>query len=310
MPTSRHQLQVLLEGYGGAGSGDHLVTLEGCLTEKVDAFLVVGFGPSRIGGNAFIESVDGLIGLAGVGKDCSHVGIVLCRLGGVGRDGLLVGLYGVIHFASPAVGLGEIVVVSCQGFGGVGIFIIGDGLLELQGLLVGIDGRVETLLFFRGIGLLGSRHAIGVTERGPDEIARRIDLVGRSKIGDSGIEVSGIRGDFCRRQLFVQLSYRVVFLLGFLSGFLLSLELFRSYTLTLGSALGLLFHVEIKRVFVAGHLYFRSEERRICIRFGVVGLLVESDGITAGSDAQREILALLVGLECIFLTIILVRPNQ
>ena len=67
----------------------------------------------------------------------------------------MIGLYRVVNLAGFAVGFGEIVVIGSEGLGGVGIFVIGGGLFELQRLLVGVHGGIEALLLFRRLGLLG-----------------------------------------------------------------------------------------------------------------------------------------------------------
>ena len=87
--------------------------------------------------------------------------------------------------------------------------------------------------------------------------------------------------------------------------FLLSLDLLRSQALALGCFRGQLFHVEVERVFVQGDLKFVLVENFL-VGCGVSSVLVERHVVAASPHAQRKILALLVGLERVFLTVVLV----
>ena len=73
----------------------------------------------------------------------------------------------------------------------------------------------------------------------------------------------------------------------------------------LGGLLLLLLQVEVEGVFVERDLK-SVDVKEFLVGFDVVGALVERDVIGACRNAQGEILALLVGLEGVFLAIVLV----
>src|SRR5437763_1198306 len=55
------KLQILLEGFGSSRSCNRLISLQRGLAQQVDAFLVVGVGAVRVGGNALVERSIGLV---------------------------------------------------------------------------------------------------------------------------------------------------------------------------------------------------------------------------------------------------------
>ena len=83
------------------------------------------------------------------------------------------------------------------------------------------------------------------------------------------------------------------------------LYLFGSETLALGCLLLLLLQIEIQCVLIQLDLKSVDVEE-FFVSFGIFGGLVQRDEVLARCNSQREILPLLVGLERIFLPVVLV----
>ena len=137
-----------LKGFSRTRGGDHLIALKSGLAQQVYSLLVIRFSFGGIGRDTFVESHNGLIGFPGIGEHRTHIEVILSGRAGVGLGGLFVGLYRVVNLAGFAVGLGEIVVIGGESLGGVGVFLICSGLLELQSLLIGRRRRNRDVFAF------------------------------------------------------------------------------------------------------------------------------------------------------------------
>jgi hypothetical protein len=65
--SGRRKFKIFLEGFGGARGRNHFVALQSCLADQVDAFLIISVGLIWVGGDALIESGNGVIHFAGIG---------------------------------------------------------------------------------------------------------------------------------------------------------------------------------------------------------------------------------------------------
>src|SRR5208337_4626322 len=129
--------------------------------------------------------------------------VVLSRIARINLGGLRVRLDRVIHLAGLGVSFGQIVVVSGQVLGRVGVFVIGSTLFDVNGFLIRFHGRVQTLLLLGRIGLLGRRHAVIVAELEPDQVTGRVHLSGLVHGRNGGFVVAGVRGGLGRVQFVV-----------------------------------------------------------------------------------------------------------
>ncbi len=84
--------------------------------------------------------------------------------------------------------------------------------LQVDGLLIVSNGVAIALGLLRGVGLLGAGAKIGITQAGPEQVARGIHLRGFIQSGDGGFEIARLHGLVGERQFFVQRLYRVDFL--------------------------------------------------------------------------------------------------
>src|SRR5208282_4940775 len=186
------------------------------LGEQVQALLVVGLGFGRIGGNHLVPHRNSLIRLA--------------RL---------------------RINFGKVVIVGSQLLVIVSLFLgrFGGGA-QVDGLLIIGCGHFEALLFFSGIGLLWSRHAVSIGQFEPDQIAGAVDLVAFGQRGDCGFVISRIGGHLGGAKLFVERAHRLLFGGVFGNGFVLLRRLFGGHS---GCGGVLLLQVEVLRRFIYTH---------------------------------------------------------
>ena len=206
---------------------------------------------------------------------------------------LVIGGHGLVDLVGLRINIGKVVVVCSQFLVVVGILLCRlRGAAQLQCLFVIGYGQLVAFLFFGGIGLLGRRQSVGVAELEPDQIARVVDLVGFIEGGDGGIEVAGIGSRLGGIKLLIQRADGTFFLLGFGGSLLRFRDLFRRQSLPLGHARLLLLQVEVQRCFVQPYRDTIEVKEFLAV-------LAELDVVLAGGDAEREILAFIVGFESV-----------
>src|ERR1019366_3370273 len=159
--------------------------------------------------------------------------------------------HGIVDLVGLRIGFRQVVIV-----GGHILIIVGIFLCRFRAaahfncLLVIGCGHLVALLFFLGIGLLGSRHAVGVGEFEPDQIAGAVDLVGFSQGSDCGLEVTGIGSRLGGIEFFVERADGFLLGLGFVVRRLRLRGLFRGHSLALGWARLFFLQVEVQCCFV------------------------------------------------------------
>src|SRR5260370_38940632 len=106
---------------------------------------------------------------------------------------LVVVGHGIIDLVGLRISLGKVVIVGSHFCIIVGILLCRlRRAAQLNCLLVIGCGHLEALLFLFGIGLLGGRHAVGIAQFEPDQIASVVDLVGFIQSGDGSLDGAGI----------------------------------------------------------------------------------------------------------------------
>src|SRR5260370_17310833 len=288
------ELKILLKGLGCTFGRDNLTVLsDGFLGDQVHALPVVCCGSRRIGGNHLVEGHDCIIPLARIGENSTFVEQVR---GGVrrvqsGRLGI-VG-HGIIDLVGLRISVCGVVMVGGYLRVVVGIFLccIGGGP-QVNCLLIVDRGRLVALFFLFGIGLLGRRHAVGVAEFEPDQVASAVDLIGLIQGGDCGLEVAGIRSRLGGIESFVERADGFRFARGVGGSFRLCFVVFRGRSLGLGCVHLFFLQVEVLHHFVQAHRDV-SEVKKF------LPVFAELDVVLAGDDAKREVLALVVGFELI-----------
>src|SRR5208282_3446304 len=289
----RSQFKILLESCSCTLWRNRLAVLsDGHLGEQVQALLVVRFGFGGIGGNHLIPYRNRLVRLARVGQDCAGVEQIRSGMRRIQSGSLIIVGDGIIDLARLGINLGKVVIVGSQLLVIVSLFLSGfRSGAQVDGLLVIGGGHFETLLLFVGIGLLGRRHAVGVGQLEPDEIAGAVDLVGFRQGGDGGFVIAGTGSCVSGVQLFVKRAHRLLFSCGFGVGFVHLRGLFWSHPLP-GCGGVLFLQVEVLRGFVhADGDALEVEE--------LLAVFVQSDVVAPGIDAEREIFALVIGLEAV-----------
>src|SRR5208282_787980 len=178
--------------------------------------------------------------LARIGKNSPDVEQVRAGMRRVQLGRLVVVGHGIINLVGLRVHLGEVVIVSGQFHISVGLFLFRfGGSAQVDCFLVIDSGGLVALLFFFRSGLFGRRVKVGVAECRPDLIVAVVDLVGFIQGGDCCVVVLRIGSRTGSFEFIVKRAngFRCGQRFGF--GLLLSLELFRSQSLTRG--LGCLF---------------------------------------------------------------------
>src|SRR5882672_3168421 len=300
------QFKILVQGFFRAGSRNHLAGLgvSGGFVDQVHALLIVGISLGRVSRDRLVEGRIGVVHLSTIGQHRSLVVVVLRCAGGVLLGRQIIGLDRLVELTRSGFGLAQIVVIGSQNLGIIG-FLAGFHvfLFELDRLLIIGDRVAVPLRLLRSVGLLGTRSEIGITQPGPEQIAGRIGLGGLIESGDRSFVVHALYGLIGNGKLLVQRLYGVG-LFGYLGLLLLHrLELFRTNALLLGR-LGLRFlQVEIKRGFIHSH-------RKASNLVQLLAILSERDLVLAGFDAQRKVLAFLVGLQVVLPSVVSVKPFE
>src|SRR5208337_1736960 len=201
--------------------------------------------------------------------------------------------HGIIDLVGLRVGFGQVVIVGGHFHVIVGILLCRfRGAAQVNCLLVVGGGQFVALLFFGGISLLGRRHAVGVTEFEPDQIAGALDLVGFVQSGDCSLEVAGIRGRLGSAQFFVERANGLLFVLCLGESLLCLRGLLSGQSLALDCGRLLFLQVEVQHLFVHTH----CDVVDVPDFFAV---FAELDVVLAGNDAERKVLALVVGFQLV-----------
>src|SRR5208282_3602523 len=267
------------------------IALQRGFADQVHALPVVGFGFCRIGGNDLVEGRDRIIHLARIGENSTLVEQVGAGVRRIQLDRLVIVGHGIVDPVGLRIGFGKVVIVGGHFHIIVGIFLCRlRGAAQVNCLLVIGCRQFVTLLFFGGIGLLGPRHAVGVAEFEPDQIAGAVDLVGFVQGSDCGLEVAGIGSCLGGGQSFVERANGLPFALCLSQSLLRLRGLFSVQSLALDCCRLLFFQVEVQQLFV--HAY-----RDVVDVPEFFAVFAELDVVLAGNDAKREVLALVVGFK-------------
>src|SRR5262249_42282223 len=147
-----------------SGRRNHFVSLQRGLADHVYALPIVSISTIRVGSNHFIESGECIVNLASVGEHSTCIEVILRRRSWMGLSGQGVSFYGVVKLACLGISLRQIVVVSREVLGRVGIFVVGRALLDLDRFLISVNGRIQSLLLLSWIGLLRRGQTIGIAQ--------------------------------------------------------------------------------------------------------------------------------------------------
>ena len=152
--------------------------------------------------------------------------------------------------------------------------------------------RFIPFLLFRRIRLRACRHAIGVAQLEPDQIASGIDLIRFVQCGDRGLVVFRVARRRSCLEFFVQRTDGLVFSGCFGSCFLLGFQLFWRHPLRLGLRGRLFLQIDILRGFLEADRYTVKRKKLLAI-------LAQLYVVFAGDNPERKILAFVVGLELV-----------
>src|SRR6266849_6742055 len=139
------ELEVLLESLNRSGGRHCFVALQGGFADKVYSFLIVGVGSVRVSRNGSIKSSDSVVRLAGIGQDGAAIVVVLRRGRWIGLGCQSVSFHCIVDLARLGIGFSLVVVVRRQVLGCVRVLVIRGCLPQLDGLLIGFHGSVQTL---------------------------------------------------------------------------------------------------------------------------------------------------------------------
>ena len=285
------ELQIFLEGLGCTFGRDHLIALERSFADQVHALPVIRFGSCRIGGDDFVERCNCSIHLARIGENRTLVEKVRGGVRRIQLGGLVIVGYGIIDLIRLRISFGKVVIVGSHFCTIVGILLCRlRRAPQLNCLLVIGCGHLVTLLFLFGIGLLGGRHAVGIAEFEPDQIAGVVDLVGFIQGGDCGLEVAGIGSRFGGIKFFVECADGFLFTLDFGGSLRPRFGLFRGHSLGLGCVHLFFLQVDVLHRFVQAHRDVSKVKKFLAV-------LAELDVVLAGDDTQGEVLTLVVSFE-------------
>src|SRR6185437_9494399 len=191
------QFEIFVERFRGARRRNHFARLGvgGGFVNEIYAPLVVRFLFGGIGGDRLVEGRIGLVHLAAVGQHRALVVVILRRAGRIERCRLVIGLDRLFQLTGAGFSLAQIVVISGQALGVLGLGAgFHDLLFEVNRFLV-IGNRVGiTLGLLRCIGLFRSRTQVRISQPGPEQVPRGIHLRGFVKSVHRGFEITGLHG--------------------------------------------------------------------------------------------------------------------
>src|SRR5271157_3389958 len=282
------EFEILLEGLGGAVGCDHLIVFQRRLANQVDTLPVIGHCLGGVGGNDLVEGRNGVVHFANVSEDSALVEIVSCGVRRIERSGLVVVGDRVVSLVGFGVRFRQVVVISGHFEIVVGILLrLFGNLAQVDRLLVVGGGHLVALLFLVRIGLLGGGQTVSIGQLEPDEIVRRVHLVGVIQGRDRLVEVAGSHLSVGLGNFFVERLDGVLLLggLGLLVG--CGLGLLRRHALALGCGDLLFLQIDIL-------VRFLQADRDITDCPELLAILGELEVVLAWDDAEREVLALVV----------------